>query len=117
MTVLVIAIAVYYLFSPEESNFFPPCPFHYVTGLDCPGCGSQRVIHHLLHLEIGKAFLQNPLLVMAIPYLIIGIYFEYFGGKARYPRTRQILFGKKATIVVFIIVIVYWIGRNLIKYM
>lgn len=116
IAVLAVAVVIYFLFSPEESDFFPQCPFHYLTGLDCPGCGSQRVIHHLLHLQIGKAFFNNPLLVTAIPYLIIGIYFEYFGGKLKYPKVRQILFGKKATIVVFIIVVTYWIGRNVVKY-
>ena len=116
IAVLAVAIAIYFLFSPEESDLFPQCPFHYLTGLDCPGCGSQRVIHHLLHLEVGKAFFQNPLLVMAIPYLIVGIWFEYFGGKQKHPRVRQILFGKNATIIIFIIVVVYWIGRNIVKY-
>lgn len=111
------AVIVYFLFSPEESgSFFPPCPFHYVTGLDCPGCGSQRAIHHLLHLDFKMAFLRNPLLVMALPYILLGIYFEYFGGKVKYTKLRDILFGRKASIVIFIVVVVYWIGRNAIKY-
>lgn len=105
---------IYYLFSPSEVSFFPKCPFHSITGLDCPGCGSQRTLHYLTHLEIKKAFLSNPLLIMAIPYMLIGIYFEYFGGKENYPRMRRILFGKNATVTVLIVVLLFWIGRNLV---
>jgi hypothetical protein len=114
ITVSLIIGATYYLFSPSEVSFFPKCPFHSITGLDCPGCGSQRTIHHLTHLEIEKAFISNPLLIMAIPYMLIGIYFEYFGGKENHPRMRRILFGKKAIITVLIVVLLFWIGRNLI---
>ncbi|WP_255498734.1 DUF2752 domain-containing protein [Dysgonomonas sp. ZJ709] len=111
-----IAIVIYFLFSPEESNIFPQCPFHYLTGLDCPGCGSQRAIHNILHFRIKEAFFFNPLLVISIPYLIYGIYMEYFGGKQKYPTARQIFFGKTATIIIFFIVIVYWVGRNVLKF-
>ncbi|MDU1889932.1 MAG: DUF2752 domain-containing protein [Dysgonomonas sp.] len=111
---LLIAGGIYYLFSPEESRFFPQCPFHYLTGFDCPGCGSQRAIHHLLHREFKFALYSNPLLVVAIPYIIIGIYMEYFGGKERFPRLRQIAYGKKAAIIILVLILVFWLVRNLI---
>lgn len=111
---LVIFGIIYFLFSPEESQFFPKCVFHTLTGWDCPGCGSQRAAHHLLHLEIKKAFLSNPLLMIGFPYIIIAVYFEYFGGKERFPKTRKILFGKNAITIIFILIILFWIGRNII---
>lgn len=114
ITIALVGGVVYYLFSPLESSFFPKCPFHSITGLDCPGCGSQRALHYLTHFEIKKAFLSNPLLIMAIPYILTGIYFEYFGGKENYPRIRKILFGKNAAVIVLIVVLLFWIGRNLI---
>lgn len=114
ITIALVGGVVYYLFSPLESSFFPKCPFHSITGLDCPGCGSQRALHYLTHFEIKKAFLSNPLLIMAIPYILTGIYFEYFGGKENYPRMRKILFGKNAAVIVLIVVLLFWIGRNLI---
>lgn len=85
-----------------------------MTGLDCPGCGSQRAIHHLLHLDLKAAFLSNPLLVLAIPYLLLGGYIEYFGGKEKYPRIKQLLYSQKAIVVVLVVIVVFWIGRNLI---
>ena len=110
-----VAIVVFFLFSPEESdNFFPKCIFKSITGLDCPGCGSQRAIHHLLHLDFKMAFLRNPLAVTMIPYIFVGILFEYFGLKERFPKARNILFGYWAASILLIIVIAYWIGRNLV---
>jgi hypothetical protein len=114
IAVLLVTGVVYYLFSPLESSFFPKCPFHSITGLDCPGCGSQRALHHLTHLEIKKAMISNPLLVIAIPYIFTGIYFEYFGGKENYPRMRRILFGKNATAIILIVILLFWIVRNLV---
>ena len=105
---------IYYLFSPEESSLFPQCPVHAVTGLDCPGCGSQRAVHHLLHLQIKEAFSSNPLLIIAIPYILICIYMEYFGGKEKYPYIRQSLYSRTAIYTVLLTIILFWIGRNLV---
>src|SRR5580693_9291812 len=41
------------LFDPATSGIFPPCPFRYLTGWYCPGCGSLRAIHQLLHGTAG----------------------------------------------------------------
>jgi hypothetical protein len=114
IAVLLFAGGIYYFFSPGESAYFPQCPFHRLTGFDCPGCGSQRAIHHLLHLQVKDAFFSNPLLVPAIPYIITGLYFEYFGGKECFPRLRKMLFGKTAIITVFVIIVLFWIGRNIL---
>lgn len=114
LLLLCVGIIVYFLFNPETANFFPPCPFTYLTGLQCPGCGSQRAIHNLLHLNISRAFYFNPLLVVTFPYVLSGVYFEYFGGKEKYPKARKFLFGKTAITITFVVVIVYWILRNVI---
>jgi hypothetical protein len=62
------AIVVLYLFDPSKGGF-PACPFHALTGYLCPGCGSQRAVHDLLHGNVGKAFRHNALLVVSIPLL------------------------------------------------
>jgi hypothetical protein len=69
--VAMAGLAVLYLFSPERYGFYPRCLFRELTGLDCPGCGSLRSVHHLLHGEIATAFLFNPLLYFLVPALLV----------------------------------------------
>lgn len=59
-----------YLNDPERGGFLG-CPFRTMTGLLCPGCGSQRALHQLMHGHLGKAFDHNALLVVAIPALLL----------------------------------------------
>jgi hypothetical protein len=63
------ALVVLYRFDPSQGGF-PACPFRSITGLLCPGCGSQRAVHDLMHLQVGRAFHHNALLVLAIPALL-----------------------------------------------
>jgi hypothetical protein len=58
-----------FLFDPEHHEGFLSCPFHWLTGLFCPGCGAQRAVHDLLHARIGEAFAHNAALVSALPLL------------------------------------------------
>ena len=46
---------------------YPPCPFRYATGLLCPGCGTLRGLHQLLHGHPLAAFRLNPLMVLSLP--------------------------------------------------
>jgi len=48
-----------------------PCPFKYLTGIDCPGCGFQRSMVALLKGDIHQSFLLYP---PAIPLLIISVW-------------------------------------------
>ena len=54
-------LMIYYWFDPSEIELFPKCPFYMLTGLKCPGCGSQRAIHSLLHLDFIGAIRYNLL--------------------------------------------------------
>jgi hypothetical protein len=60
-----------YQFDPAETSLFPPCPFHYLTGLYCPGCGSLRATHALLHGRFLEALDFNPLMVLLLPFLVL----------------------------------------------
>ncbi len=99
-------------FDPEQFAFFPKCPFYALTGWECPGCGSQRALHALLHGHPGEAFGHNPLAVAALPYLGLAAYLDCFGGKTRYPRLRKIFMGREACFAILGAVLLFGIGRN-----
>jgi hypothetical protein len=68
---LLAALIVLYAFEPAQSGFYPFCIFHLATGLLCPGCGSLRAVHQLLHGNVAAAFRFNALLVSSLP--LVGI--------------------------------------------
>jgi hypothetical protein len=73
ITIIAISSTVFFVFNninPSVSSFFPPCPFHKLTGLYCPGCGSLRALHQLLHGNISKSFNYNPLMILSLPFII-----------------------------------------------
>ncbi|NUN93831.1 MAG: DUF2752 domain-containing protein [Verrucomicrobiae bacterium] len=57
----------------SAKHFFPPCPFHALTGWYCPGCGSTRALHQLLHGHLVAACRFNPLTVCVLPALGIAL--------------------------------------------
>jgi hypothetical protein len=61
--------AVLFWFDPVKYPFYPTCLFHRLTGWNCPGCGSLRAMHALLHGHLGAALRDNVLLMAALPFL------------------------------------------------
>lgn len=69
---LVACTAVLYFFNPAQHGFYPTCMFYKTTGLLCPGCGTLRAMHQLLHGHIEAAFRFNALIVSSLPLLALG---------------------------------------------
>ena len=67
---ITLAGSYLFIFEPGQSGYFPICPFRALTGLNCPGCGTTRSLHQLLHGNVIAAFKLNPLFVLALPFLI-----------------------------------------------
>ncbi len=51
---MALAGIVLFCFDPERCGFYPICIFHQSTGLLCPGCGSLRAMHQLLHGHLWR---------------------------------------------------------------
>ncbi len=68
MAVTALSAMVIFEFEPSRFSFFPVCLFHKMTGLLCPGCGSLRALHQLLHGNLSLAFAFNPLLLVCCPF-------------------------------------------------
>jgi hypothetical protein len=62
------AAAILYRFDPATVHLYPRCAFHSLTGLQCPGCGTTRALHHLLHGDVAGAFRLNAMLFVAVPF-------------------------------------------------
>ncbi|HTT22370.1 MAG TPA: DUF2752 domain-containing protein [Candidatus Sulfotelmatobacter sp.] len=71
-------VVLLWLFDPAHSHIFPPCPVHYFTGLYCPGCGSLRAIHALLHGDLRQAWAMNALTVTMLPLIAYGLASEIY---------------------------------------
>jgi len=69
----VVGLVTLRVFDPATSGVFPPCPVHYLTGWYCPGCGSLRAIHQLLHGNLQAAWAMNPLAVLLLPFIMYGL--------------------------------------------
>ena len=105
---LAAAAAMLFAFDPSRSAFFPPCPFHALTGLQCPGCGTLRALHALFHGHALEALDLNPLAMFffaagAVVVLARGLNF-------------RIAAPRNAGWMVFGIVMIYWVARNVPAY-
>lgn len=104
--------AIYFAFDPAGSIFFPKCPFLTMTGWKCPGCGSQRAIHALLHGDLSTAWEMNALLLAELP--LMALLAAAWMLRHRYPRLRAV-FGSRPFILSVTSIIVFWtIVRNIV---
>jgi hypothetical protein len=109
---LLTGAAVLYAFNPTEAHFFPPCPFHKLTGLYCPGCGSTRAMHQLLHGHVAAAFDFNPLVVVMLPFVAFAVARQawQFSRRQRAPSWHMPAWSLWALVAV---VLVFGVARNL----
>lgn len=115
MVAIVLALAIlciYFYFDPSD-NFFPRCVFLSLTGLECPGCGSQRAIHALLHGDIVAVWHFNAALFLFIPMLILLFVAEIIGPRQA-PRFYNIVNSRYVMWGATIVIILWWIVRNVI---
>jgi len=117
LTTVLGGAAVLFLFAadPASSGLYPPCFFHVLTGLYCPGCGSARALHQLLHGHVASAFGLNPAATLLVP--VVGC--AYLASAARVlsrrPR-RAVLVSQGWIWLALVSVVVYWVARNISVY-
>jgi Protein of unknown function (DUF2752) len=100
-----------FVLEPGKSALFPLCPFRALTGFTCPGCGSTRGMHQLLHGNVGAAFQLNPLLLLALPFLIYALVRYSYRVMTGRPIERNTL-APKYIYTIFGVVLFFWIFRN-----
>lgn len=105
--IILLLLGVYFLFSPTQFSFFPTCPFYKYTGFHCAGCGSQRALHHLLHLDIKQVLSNNLLLPL---WIFLALDYVY---KRWIKKTNPILLRSWMPWAIFAILLSYMILRNI----
>ncbi|MGB3692143.1 MAG: DUF2752 domain-containing protein [Spirulinaceae cyanobacterium] len=107
------AIVLLYNFDPAAPDtFFPASPFRSLTNLYCPGCGTTRGLHQILHGNILAALDLNPLMVLFLPYLIYA-FCAYSAPVITSYRLPQPYVKGKWIWGLLVIVLAYWVLRNL----
>jgi hypothetical protein len=98
-------------FDPARAHFYPPCVFHALTGLACPGCGGTRAMYQLLHGHLAMAWRYNPAMMLYLPVMLFGgieVARSFLTGRDARPITLRpwLAWAIVASIVV------WWIVRN-----
>jgi len=77
-------------------NHLIPCPFKYLTGIDCPGCGFQRSIIALMQGNLYKSFALYPAAIPLLLFFVYGLadkYFQLDNSKSIIKKTGFIIIG------------------------
>lgn len=69
--VLLLLILLQNVFSFSPAIFFPPCMFHRLTGLSCPGCGCTRSVLSLFSGHILCSLYYNPIILYCVILYVI----------------------------------------------
>lgn len=110
---VLVALGAAYLFAfnPGRTGIFPSCPFRTLTGFNCPGCGTTRGLHQLLHGNFVAAFELNPLIILTLPllgYLLITFTRSALSGRPM----PQFSLSPKYGWLLTILIVGFWIFRN-----
>lgn len=99
-------------FNPTTAGFFPQCPFHAVTGLNCPGCGLTRGFNSLFQGDILSAVHFNallPIMALVFAYFTLSLFFTVIRGRG----LSWSFFTPKMMYFIVALVFIYAIVRNL----
>jgi hypothetical protein len=104
--IFVGALAYVGLRDPHAPGFgFPTCPFHLLTGWNCPGCGGLRMTHDLLHGDFDAAVMDNVFLLFGLPMLALWLVLRWRSGVPLMP--------KSAVATVIVAAVTWTVIRNL----
>ena len=112
LLILFTGLAVFFfVLNPSEHEIFPKCVFHSITGYYCPGCGSQRAIHSLLHFNfysvVSNNFLFLPAVLIVIYHYLRPVFNKRFNWKLP-----NIFYFKSTPWIILVVIVIFWILRN-----
>ena len=110
--VFALLAVVYYFIDPVEVRWMPKCLWKMATGTDCPGCGSQRMAHALMHADLRAAWTANAYALCMLPVIAFLLWLEVC--RENYPRIYGVVHSPAVIWSLAGSVLVWWIVRNLI---
>lgn len=90
----------------------PVCPTKALFGIDCPGCGSTRMLYSLLHLDLVDALRYNAVGVAGLV-LVIAAYLVWTWGRFRGRRIRSWQHRRWAPAIVLVVTLTWFVVRNI----
>lgn len=102
-------VVLYYTLEPSSGGL-PSCLLLRLTGFRCPGCGTQRAVHALLHGDFVQGIAYNYSLLFTVPILALYIGDALWGEKT--PRLRAFLHHPLVILSLVLILLAWWILRN-----
>ena len=106
---LVLLGVVYYVYDPSQYVLFPKCPVMAMTGYPCAGCGSQRAIHALLHLDMVEAARYNFAVIVFLPIIAVLEFASFM--RSRMPKLYLMTHGTYVCYVLLGIILLWWVLR------
>jgi hypothetical protein len=97
------------VFDPAHRHV-PLCPFHALTGWDCPLCGGLRAADALVHGRPVTALHDNVLLLVALP-LAAGFWALWL--RRSLARRPAPVLGRAAMVAVVAVLVAFTVVRNL----
>ena len=113
MLLLLLVIALFYFsVNPNQVDFLLKCPLYKTTGVYCPGCGSQRAAHNLLHGDFLAALQNNLMLILGLAGLLYhyGIQLSNHIFKTQF---KSVFDNRKLVFLIIALLILFWILRNI----
>ena len=110
---LVAASVALHLRDPHREGSYGLCPWLFLTGTYCPGCGGLRAVNDLTRGDVGAAASSNLLLVGAVPLFAwwwLRRTTDAWRGVRRVVDEHAAL---RLTVVVLGAAVVFWVVRNL----
>jgi hypothetical protein len=99
---------------PHASGSYGGCPWLFLTGTYCPGCGGLRAVNELTNGDLAAAFSSNPLFIVLIPVALTLWFIALRRAWVGAPRTRrQEQVHTRLTWAFGLVVLVFWVARNL----
>lgn len=108
----VAAGAMFFVDPNQPGSIWPPCPLFALTGIQCPACGSTRMVHALLHGDLASAWQLNAVMLVAGLPLLAWLWVRWFRAARRGQEVPPV--SGKVGVPVVAVAVAWMLVRNLV---